>query len=341
MILVLSQSSHELTTEEVMDWLESFGEPCLRLNGDDLDPGSAWSARIPEGDFEVRLDGRAVKLTAGEVRAVWFRRWAQGRRYESITLALEDSQERRVAELEMSRHLDQEMARLSGYLFSRLQDVPWLSRPSAARLNKLEVLEEAARAGIDVPATVVTSRRQDAEDLARRYGAIITKPVGETRTLTLGEFSHSMLTTELRAEQIAGLPEELFPSLFQEKLDKLYEIRSFYLAGEIDSMAIFSQMDERTRVDFRNYNHRTPNRYVPFRLPGDVAAKVVRLMDALGLETGSLDLVKTTDGRYVFLEVNPVGQFGMVSKPCNYHLERRVAEILAGKANHGKGPQPV
>ena len=51
-------------------------------------------------------------------------------------------------------------------------------------------------------------------------------------------------------------------------------------------------------------------------------------MDALHLETGSLDLVKTIDGRLVFLEVNPVGQFGMVSIPCNYHLERNIAAAL-------------
>lgn len=341
MILVLSQSSHELTTEEVMDWLESFGQPCLRLNGDDLDAGSSWTARAPAGGFEVDLDGRTVKLSAGDIRAVWFRRWAHGRRYESAELALHPSQERREAELEISRHLDQEMARLSGFLFSQLKGAAWLSRPSAARLNKLEVLEEAARCGFAVPATVITNRRKDVEELARACGAIITKPIGEARTITLGDYSHTMLTAELGADEIARLPEELFPSLFQEKLEKLYEIRTFYLAGELHSMAIFSQMDEQTRVDFRNYNLSTPNRSVPFKLPCDVAGNVSRLMDALGMETGSLDLVKTTDGRFVFLEVNPVGQFGMVSKPCNYHLERRVAEILAGKARDGETPQAV
>jgi glutathione synthase/RimK-type ligase-like ATP-grasp enzyme len=100
-------------------------------------------------------------------------------------------------------------------------------------------------------------------------------------------------------------------------------------------------MDTQTKVDFRNYNHVKPNRTVPFKLPADIAARISRLMAALELETGSLDLVKTTDGRYVFLEVNPVGQFGMVSIPCNYHLEQRVAEILARKARHGNTPQPV
>jgi glutathione synthase/RimK-type ligase-like ATP-grasp enzyme len=52
-------------------------------------------------------------------------------------------------------------------------------------------------------------------------------------------------------------------------------------------------------------------------------------MTDLCLDTGSIDIVRTTDGRYVFLEVNPVGQFGMVSVPCNYNLELKVAKYLA------------
>ena len=37
MLLILSQSSHEPTTEQVMDWLEALEVPFVRLNGEDLD----------------------------------------------------------------------------------------------------------------------------------------------------------------------------------------------------------------------------------------------------------------------------------------------------------------
>jgi hypothetical protein len=46
--------------------------------------------------------------------------------------------------------------------------------------------------------------------------------------------------------------------------------------------------------------------------------------------------LQTPDGREVFLEVNPVGQFGMVSAPCNYHLEKKVAELLIRKEADGR-----
>ena len=121
-------------------------------------------------------------------------------------------------------------------------------------------------------------------------------------------------------------------------MDKVYELRVFYLAGEFHAMAIFSQNDEQTRVDFRQYNRRRPNRNVPYRLAPELAARLRGLMDDLGLETGSIDLMVARDGREVFLEINPVGQFGMVSRPCNYRLERKVAELLLRKEDDGKRP---
>jgi glutathione synthase/RimK-type ligase-like ATP-grasp enzyme len=51
-------------------------------------------------------------------------------------------------------------------------------------------------------------------------------------------------------------------------------------------------------------------------------------MDKLNLLTGSLDILKDKNGKYYFLEVNPIGQFGMVSKPCNYYIEEQIAEFL-------------
>ena len=55
---------------------------------------------------------------------------------------------------------------------------------------------------------------------------------------------------------------------------------------------------------------------------------MAKLMKDLELNTGSIDFIKTKQGRFVFLEVNPVGQYGMTSYPCNYHLDKKIAEYL-------------
>ncbi|WP_228444971.1 ATP-grasp domain-containing protein [Chryseobacterium indoltheticum] len=116
----------------------------------------------------------------------------------------------------------------------------------------------------------------------------------------------------------------LFISFFQEKIEKDFEIRTFYLNGKTWSMAIFSQNDEQTKVDFRKYNDDKPNRNVRYKLPKDIEEKVHILMQTLDLNCGSLDFMKSGN-KYYFLEINPVGQFGNVSADCNYFLEREIA----------------
>ena len=51
-------------------------------------------------------------------------------------------------------------------------------------------------------------------------------------------------------------------------------------------------------------------------------------MDSLNYNMGSLDVIKTKEGKYVFLEINPYGQFGMTSVPCNYYLDEKIAKFL-------------
>jgi glutathione synthase/RimK-type ligase-like ATP-grasp enzyme len=93
-------------------------------------------------------------------------------------------------------------------------------------------------------------------------------------------------------------------------------------------MAIFSQLDSLTELDYRNYNLEKPNRTVPFSLPENIELKLELLMKGLKLDTGSIDLILNREGDYVFLEVNPTGQFGWLSKSCNYYIEREIAKHM-------------
>jgi len=124
------------------------------------------------------------------------------------------------------------------------------------------------------------------------------------------------------------LPEVFFPSLVQELLDKEYEIRTFFLLGNFYSVCIFSQQDDKTKIDFRNYHHEKPNRISKYVLPNEIQNKLRELMNKFKLNSGSLDLVFTKDNKYVLLEVNPVGQFAVVSENGNYDLELMIAETL-------------
>jgi ATP-GRASP peptide maturase of grasp-with-spasm system len=323
MILILSQDAVEPTTEDVCDWIAALGGSCVRLNGEDLNGGEPFAMRYDAAGAGMRLRLGGREVSPDDVRVVWMRRWHTHR-----NLAFVDAVGDAALAREMHGHLVGELRAVTASLEQLLRHARWLSPPAEHALNKLRALQAAARAGLPVPATLVTNGRAELLEFAARHGRVIVKAAGNAHAFVHRGTAYPMYTAELEWQDVGGAPDRFFPTLVQERLEKAYEVRTFVLDGECHSMAIFSQADERTRADFRRYNDRRPNRAVPYRLPEDVERGIRALMRDLALSTGSLDFVRTPDGRHVFLEVNPAGQFGMVSYPCNYRLEKQVAEYL-------------
>ncbi len=325
MILILSQDLFEITTEDVQDWIEYLGGDCIRLNGEDLTAKEGpYAMGFGSDSEEMTFEVGGRRFSASEVGAVWWRRWHTYRTFEYL-----ESKEAMKLGRDIRSHLLGEVQAVSSGLQVQLRNAEWLTRMNQRSVNKLEVLSRAAEVGLEIPATLVTNDKQRLQAFRERHGnRIIVKPAHQATKFIVKNQIFGMYTSEVSDAAMAKAPERFFPTLAQAMVPKEFEVRTFYLDGECWSMAIFSQADNKTQLDFRQYNFEKPNRYVPYKLPDDVLEKVRTLVSALDLPTCSLDLIRTPDGRHVFLEVNPVGQFAMVSEPCNYHLEKKVAEHL-------------
>src|SRR5439155_6611870 len=115
------------------------------------------------------------------------------------------------------------------------------------------------------------------------------------------------------------------PGIFQEFVEKAYELR-VTIFGRTCIAARISEQDE---VDWRTtYKMKLQ----PYELPDAVRAKLVEFMHELGLVMGSLDLIVTKAGEYVFLEVNEQGQFLWVEEmsPDRIPMLAPFARFLAG-----------
>lgn len=323
MILILSQSQMEPSTDRVMDRIRDVGGTCIRLNGSDVSAQRRISLRESADGTQLQLEVGGRPVARDEIRVVWYRRWSG-----TSLPTREDFEPDPVLASKVQAHLKREHQALSTAVMSIFSEATWLSHPRRTRPNKLSVLRTARKAGLSIPETLVTTSREAVLEFFDDYGEVVTKTIGDVADLSSGNTAFHMYTGRLDRSDVTSMPETFFPTLVQEAVEKRYEVRTFYLDGRLWSMAIFSQLDAQTAVDFRRYNYERPNRAVPYRLPAPVRQRVADLMEALDLKTGSLDFIRTDDGRYVFLEVNPVGQFGMVSDPCRYRLEKHVAEYL-------------
>jgi glutathione synthase/RimK-type ligase-like ATP-grasp enzyme len=57
------------------------------------------------------------------------------------------------------------------------------------------------------------------------------------------------------------------------------------------------------------------------------------LMDKLGLAYAAIDMRLMPDGRYLFLEANPAGQFLYVEQATGHKISEAIAESLATCGN--------
>ncbi|WP_271783528.1 grasp-with-spasm system ATP-grasp peptide maturase [Aquimarina algiphila] len=306
--------------EEVIDWLLYKNARFDFLSGEDYyENGKDWRITLNNSRDEL-------SIPFGEYKSVWFRGFLRHRNHLEEAFNDLESTNDNIAELRW--RIGQEIGRINNQIFNNFQNAYQLPSPLSVKSDKFSMLRLAKELGLDIPDSLITNSKKELLQFFKKQQQIITKPLYETVYFNDKSYVAFFKTNTITEEVIKSLPETFFPSLFQGYVEKDIELRAFYIEEKFYTMAIFSQLDPQTKIDFRNYNDEKPNRNVPYLLPEEIEIKIKRLMKELNLNTGSIDLIKTPDKKYVFLEVNPTGQFGFVSKPCNYYLEDVIAEEL-------------
>lgn len=312
MILILSNSNDE-TTHLIMQWLNYNKKQVIRINRDDLIDIVVNDSNIY---FEVKKGEDKIKFNLSEIKSYWYRRG-------NFTISAEEFIKNKGNRI--FKYIEKEHKIIKEFIHFKLKDKKSINSFNDNEINKLIVLEKAKECGLNVPTIKIFKSGNHLGEKLETNIRYITKPIWEVVVnLTNSKNTYSG-THRVNNEEVNQ--NNFNYSLFQEEVNKKYEIRSFFINETFFSMAIFSQGNEKTSVDFRNYDDKLPNRMIPYKLPKEIEMKLTKLMKKLKLVSGSIDLIKAPND-YYFLEVNPVGQFGMVSIPCNYLIEKKIAEIL-------------
>lgn len=326
MICILSESFREHSTEMVMRWLDRLGAPSCRLNADDVEQsrnGAVLSVHDGVTDFEWECNGRRQR--ASEVGAVWFRRWSSTDVFDfSPADVFGDAQWRIFNTVAYTEHLQRELRVVNQAVFAAFRNAAWLNHPRHSAVNKLLVLAEAQRCGLDTPATLVSSDPQHILDFASRYEEVITKCSSDMRVFRIGENVIAPATCVLDRARLAREWKGGFPMLVQERLNRVYELRIFYLDGECSTFAYVHGPGSDHIADGRLGTARVTR----FSLPDHIVEALRCLMGRLELDIACIDMVRTREDRWVFLEVNPNGQYFMDGMVCNEGLEKKIAETL-------------
>lgn len=292
----------------------------VRLNFEHmLTPGAIrWSLGSPEGrsgQLTVTRGSIDRRIDLEQPFAVWYRRptW--------LVIDNEDIpyHERRFISAET-----QEL--VSGGLlhptFSR-----WVNEPTAESRasNKLIQLVEAERAGLRIPATLVTSDPIEARSFYKRHedSGIVTKTASPPSVVA--DSSTFIYTSEIESiEELDGVAH--CPTLLQKRVTKLLELRVTWVLGEAFVAGIDSSGSPEASLDFRR--DYPSLKYVHHDLEQETLTCLAKLMDSLGLAFGAIDLILDPTGEIFFLEVNPSGQYGWLEEALSLPISESIARTL-------------
>ncbi|MGY3791545.1 grasp-with-spasm system ATP-grasp peptide maturase [Aquimarina sp. 433] len=341
MINLIFSEKNDFSVNRVMDWLYFSDKSYEKFigsseNEDFFQFNYKTFSFIFGGKGDINDSSIFDEESSIDFSSVWFRRPQQ---YANHFLRGDYNYEGVYPKEKLNKTVYSRFRIFYDYLSYKLGEKQKLGSFRTFELNKPIVLQRAQKLGLTIPKTLITNSKKELIDFFESCDRkIITKSLHEVMRDHKYEiekdnwvFIYQM--TQL-LDNLNDSPNVFAPSLFQEYIEKEYEIRTIYINGTFYSAAIFSQLNEQTKVDMRNRDANAPARYMPYELDESVESKLRNLMENLDLTFGAIDLIKSTDGDYYFLEINPVGQYGDVSIRCNYYLHKIIAEFLSKTTIH-------
>ena len=318
MLLILSEET-DITTDIVCDWLNYFSHPFKRINREKINNYNV-AIHFKNDKLSVYLHNSSDVISFEKITTVWFRRGYFDLFSNSFSIDLPE-----ITTKSICKHLANETKTLESFLYSLLKEKTAINDPGVYNYNKLIALHEAQKIGLAIPPTLISNLGALLLDFSKTHTKCITKNIQDIVPIYIdNDKTCGNRTRRVNSENI--LYSHYWYSLFQKEIEKKYELRIFYFLEKMYAMAIFSQSDEESDVDYREVESSYLHRMVPFNLPLDIKKKIKKLMKNLNLESGSIDMIVDKNDDFYFLEVNPVGQFHFVGQVCNYYIEKEIAQ---------------
>jgi glutathione synthase/RimK-type ligase-like ATP-grasp enzyme len=274
--------------------------------------GISWSTSAEVKAATVcDIDGQEVVVA--DLDAVWFRRLTGEPR---IPGSLRDEGIRDLV-------INDCRAALLGMMLTEFGGT-WVSHPEMSRAaqNKLVQLKMAQRARLRLPRTLVS---QDPQKVRRfcenlEYRVVVKPVIGSQKTPVMA----GMVTPEVLTDDAVRLS----PAIYQEFVPGTRHLRVCCFGTRVRTALLETEtLDWRYPLDAD---------VAPYELDAETAGCVLQVIEHLGLRMGIIDMKLDADGRPVWLEVNPQGQFMFLEGMCSgMRLTQTFADFLVEEAQVG------
>ncbi len=321
-VLLITHSGDFFTVDRVAEALLKRGAQPFRLDTDKFPLAVQLKAQLNNFGSHHRLEyGGDRSISAKQVSAVWMRRiW-----HPQISKELSPKFQAACAR--------ESLATLDGF-WDSLREARWvddLQRINVAE-NKLRQLRVASEVGLVIPQTLVTNDAKEAREFFYQVeGKMVTKLLTPLSVSMKGS-SFFMYTSAVKEEDLLDAEKLHYcPMVFQEQIPKQRELRVVFIDGNLFVGALDASAYASSTLDWRRADAEACV-WEPHELPDQLTHCLKAFMARFGLVFGAFDFIQTPSGEYVFLEVNPTGEWGMLERDLGLPISSAIADALLSQS---------
>ncbi|MGJ5676868.1 MAG: MvdC family ATP-grasp ribosomal peptide maturase [Nostochopsis sp.] len=320
-VLLITHSGDFFTIDRVAEALSKKGAQPFRLDTDKFPLEVQLTANFDKSKSYHTLEYGNHSISTEQVQAVWTRRF-----WEPKLSAELDPKYQQACVREST-------ATLNGF-WDSLKDAHWvddLERINYAN-NKLRQLRVASEVGFDIPKTLITNKAEAARDFFHQVnGKIVSKLLTALSRGMEATSSFFLYTSTVKEEDLLDAESLRYcPMVFQEQIPKQSELRVVYVNGKVFVGALDAAVYAESKADWRKPGVEVLE-WRHHELPDELVRRLQAFMGKFGLLFGAFDFILTPSGEYVFLEINPTGEWGMIEKDLDLPISSAIADALLEK----------
>lgn len=318
-VLIITHSDDNESVALVTEAIARKGGHVIRFDTDRYPTDVRLTAYYgASGDERLTLTNDAGKFDLREVTAIWHRRLNLGARLPSGL----DPQLRNASLGEGRAAVHGMLASLKAFRVDPVHHIRYAE-------NKQLQLRVARELGLDIPRTLTTNDPRAVRAFAERCESGMVTKMLSSFAIYDEEKELVVFTNAVKPEDLADLSGlSLCPATFQELIPKSLEIRVTVVGRRVMSASIDSQVSTRALHDWRRDGVGMIESWRPYKLPVEVEEKLLRLMDHFSLNYGAIDIILTPDGKHIFLELNPSGEFFWLERFAALPISAALADLL-------------
>ncbi|GAA4090723.1 hypothetical protein [Mucilaginibacter panaciglaebae] len=291
----------DISIEYLIEKYRNVSENYLRINSEDVE--LIEFDINPAGKTKCYIENSEYNLST--VKSVLFKRTPT--RFNNIS------------DNENKAYLNNEKKHFFEGLYLSIENAKWVNPMFATHIaeRKIYQLKVANQLGLNIPKSVITNQLSRALSFLKENPISIIKPISNGLQV-LKDRTYSIYTTEITHQAFIDLElAEIFstPVFLQERIKNDSDIRVTIVGNNLFAAQIRKEGDD---VDWRKPDIK--KLYDQIILPLFLQEKLLELNRFFKMIYSAIDLILTPHGEYIFLEINPVGEWVWLEQELDFGI---------------------